>query len=125
MAEIKTVLMIDDSPTVRLVMGSSLASKGYIVLYEPNAEKGLASAREKKPNIIVLDLMLPDRSGLDVLKELKESPDTKGIPVIILTGKDGGDEVVRGRQLGADDYCVKLSTTPKIMYDKVARLIGA
>lgn len=124
MTDIKKVLLIDDSPTVRMVMGSSLEAKGYMILYEQTAEKGLAVLKEQKPDLVLLDLILPDKSGLDVLKEIKESEDTKDIPVIILTGKEGGEEVIKGRQLGADDYCVKLNTTPKIMQEKVAKLIG-
>ena len=124
MPDIKKILLIDDSPTVRMVMGSSLQAKGYLVLYEQTAASGLAVIKEKKPDLVLLDLMLPDQSGFDVLKEIKENEDTKKIPVIILTGKDGGEEVVKGRQLGADDYCVKLNTTPKIMQEKVAKLIG-
>ena len=124
MADIKKILIIDDSPTVRMVMGSSLESKGYLIISEQTAEKGLMALVEHKPDLILLDLMLPDRSGLDVLKAIKENEETKHIPVIILTGKDSGEEVIKGKQLGADDYCVKLNTTPRIMQEKVAKLIG-
>ncbi|MBN1521150.1 MAG: response regulator [Candidatus Aureabacteria bacterium] len=124
MADIKKILLIDDSPTVRMVMGSSLQAKGYMMIFEETAAGGLTAIKEQKPDLVLLDLMLPDRSGFDVLKEIKENEDTKNIPVIILTGKDGGEEVIKGRQLGADDYCVKLNTTPKIMQEKVAKLIG-
>ena len=117
MADIKKILLIDDSPTVRMVMGSSLEAKGYMIIYEQNATAGLLALKQHKPNLVVLDLMLPDRNGLEVLKEIKEDEETKHIPVIILTGKDGGEEVVKGRQLGADDYCVKINTTPKIMQE--------
>ena len=124
MAELKKILLIDDSPTVRMVMGSSLQAKGYLVIYEQTASSGLSAIKEQKPDLILLDLMLPDKSGFEVLKEIKESEETKNIPVIILTGKDSGDEVVKGKQLGADDYCVKLTTTPNVMYEKVSKLIG-
>ena len=124
MADVKKILLIDDSPTVHMVMGSSLASKGYIIIYEKTALSGLAALKEQKPDLVLLDLMLPDKSGLDVLKEIKENEETKHIPVIILTGKDGGEEVIQGRQLGANDYCVKLNTTPIIMQEKVSKLIG-
>ena len=124
MVDLKKILLIDDSPTVRMIMGSSLESKGYIIIYEQTATSGLHALREQKPDLVLLDLVLPDKSGLDVLKEIKENEETKNIPVIILTGKEGGEEVIKGRQLGADDYCVKLNTTPIIMYEKVSKLIG-
>ena len=124
MVEIKKILLIDDSPTVRMVMGSSLEAKGFLIMYEQTAEAGLKSAFEQKPNLILLDIMLPDKNGFEVLQELKQNDITKDIPVIILTGKSSGEEVVKDRQLGADDFCVKLSTTPNIMSDKVIKLIG-
>ena len=124
MVDLKKVVLIDDSPTVRMVMGSSLEAKGFLIFYEPTAQQGLDAINEHKPDIILLDIMLPDQSGFDVLKKIKENEETKNIPVIILTGKAGGQEVVTGKQLGADDFCVKISTTPNIMYEKIVKLIG-
>ncbi len=124
MGDLKKILLIDDSQTVQMIMGSSLQASGYLVIYKKTAEEGMKTAIEEKPDLILLDLMLPDKNGLDVLKELKEKEETKNIPVIILTGRDIGEEVVKGRQLGASDYCVKLKTTPKEMQEKIEKLIG-
>lgn len=124
MAQVKKVLMVDDSPTVKMIMGSALEAKGYQMIYFGTTKDGLQSVKSEKPDLILLDLMLPDGSGFDMLKQLKEDDETKKIPVIILTGKDGGEEVVKGRQLGADDYCVKMRTTPIVLYEKVKKLIG-
>ena len=124
MADLKKIVLIDDSPTVRMVMGSSLEAKGFLIIYEPTAQQGLDAINEHKPDIILLDIMLPDQSGFDVLKQIKENEETKNIPVIILTGKAGGEEVITGRQLGADDFCMKLNTSPNLMYDKIVKLIG-
>ena len=124
MVELKKILLIDDSQTVQMIMGASLQASGYLVIYEKTAQAGVKAAVEQKPDLILLDLMLPDKNGFDVLKELKEKEETKNIPVIILTAKDSGEEVIKGKQLGADDYCVKLKTTPKVMQEKVSKLIG-
>ncbi|MEY3044502.1 MAG: hypothetical protein RL242_1344, partial [Pseudomonadota bacterium] len=79
------ILVIDDDPEVRYTIGQYLISKGYKVIFAENGETGITLAIEKQPFAITLDLLLPGKDGWSVLKELKENPATKGIPIILVS----------------------------------------
>jgi len=101
------VLVVEDDSDILNLLKYNLQSAGFDVLASDNGYDGLAVAKGKLPDLIVLDLMLPGLDGLEVCRELKRSAETKNIPVIILTAR--GDEIDRivGLELGADDYVVK------------------
>ena len=89
-----------------------------------DGEEGLRMATTSKPDLILLDLILPKLHGLDVLKQLKESPETKEIPVIILTNLEGASEVERALELGANTYLVKASYTLAEVTSKIKKALG-
>jgi DNA-binding response OmpR family regulator len=98
------VLVIDDDPTVRDVVGRYLARAGYQVSQAQDGEQGLRLAAARMPDLVVLDLMLPGRSGLEICAELRaHSP----VPVIMLTALGEEEDRVVGLELGADDYVTK------------------
>jgi two-component system phosphate regulon response regulator PhoB len=101
------VLLIDDEPDIVRVLDFALKQAGFDVDSAPDAATGLLRIREQKPDALVLDLMLPDFSGTEVCRQVKASPKTASMPIIMLTAR--GDEVDRvvGFELGADDYIVK------------------
>ncbi|CAN5358413.1 hypothetical protein BH11ARM2_BH11ARM2_13010 [soil metagenome] len=99
-----TVLVIDDDPAARDMMGRILAKEGYRAEFAPNGEEGLRLARELRPSVITLDVFMPGMDGWAVLQALKADPDTADIPVIIASM--GGDRNV-GFALGASDYLSK------------------
>lgn len=103
----KTILVIEDEPDIRNLVTWHLESEGYRTIKSGDGSKGLEAAIHEKPDLIVLDLMLPGVNGIEVCKTLKRNQATAGIPVIMLTAK--GEEVDRivGFELGADDYVVK------------------
>jgi two-component system phosphate regulon response regulator PhoB len=101
------VLVVDDEPDLLELVRYNLEKEGFRVDTARDAEEGLAALRRATPAAIVLDLMLPGSSGLEVLKRLRASPQTSGIPVIILTAKGAEADRVVGLELGADDYVVK------------------
>lgn len=103
----KTILVIEDDQDILNLVIWHLESEGYHTLKCTDGRKGLESAIHDKPNLIVLDLMLPGMDGLEVCKTMKRNQATADIPVVILTAK--GEEVDRivGFELGADDYLVK------------------
>ena len=86
------VLLIEDSRFQRMANGRALAKAGYDVVYGADGEDGLGAARESIPDLILLDIMLPKMSGLDVLRALKSDPLLKHIPVIVLSGLGQGNE---------------------------------
>jgi DNA-binding response OmpR family regulator len=98
------VLVVDDEPMVREVVASYLQRDGYRVELAADGRSALDAARQRRPSLVVLDLMLPDLPGLEVLAALRRTSD---VPVILLTARgDEGDRVL-GLELGADDYVVK------------------
>ena len=105
----KTILIIDDEEPIRVLLKLTLQSAGYdSVLEASNGEDGLALAMRYKPDLILLDLMLPGMDGLSVCRRLKSSPDTQMIPIIMLTAKSDESDIVIGLEMGANDYI----TTP-------------
>ncbi|MEO0452893.1 MAG: response regulator transcription factor [Verrucomicrobiota bacterium] len=103
----KKILLIDDEPDVLDLVEVNLKSSGFKVLSAQDGEEGIRKARTDQPGVIVLDLMLPRMSGLEVCKILKKDPATMGIPVIMLTAKSDEVDRIVGLELGADDYVTK------------------
>lgn len=101
------VLIIDDEPDVLDMLEMNLSSAGYKVVCAQDGEAGIRKAREEHPALIVLDLMLPRMSGLEVCKGLKKDAATMAIPVIMLTAKSDEVDRIVGLELGADDYVTK------------------
>src|SRR5579884_1024944 len=108
----KKVLVVDDEPILRETLQYNLARDGYQVLLAATGEDGIRLAREEKPDLVVLDLMLPGISGLDVCRELRRRTNA---PVLVLTAKDSEVDKVVGLELGADDYITKPFSMPELM----------
>jgi two-component system phosphate regulon response regulator PhoB len=101
------ILVIEDENDLQQLLDYNLRQAGYEVLAAVRAEAGLRLARERRPDLIVLDLMLPDFSGTELCKALKRDDRTRDIPVIMLTAKGEEIDRVLGFELGAEDYVVK------------------
>ncbi len=113
------VLVVDDEPVVRDVLGRYLAREGYSVLEAADGEDALAAIREQAPHVVVLDLMLPKLSGLDVLKLVRLETD---VPIVILSERASEDERIAGLRLGADDYVVK-PYSPREVVERVRAVL--
>ncbi len=100
-----TILVVDDEPHIRDVVGSYLVREGHAVLYAADGDAALAAALDGDPDLIVLDVMLPGRSGFDVLRELRAAG--RRSAVILLTARDDVIDRVAGLEIGADDYVTK------------------
>jgi two-component system phosphate regulon response regulator PhoB len=109
------ILVIEDEADLREVLDYNLGGAGYEVLLAGTAAEGLAMARSRAPDLILLDLMLPDGSGLDVCRTLRAEPGTKGVQILMLTAR--GEEIDRvvGFELGADDYVTKPFSTRELL----------
>lgn len=103
----ENLLIIEDDPDIVELMQYNLEREGYRVMSAEDGEVGLREAAQRKPDLVLLDLMLPGIDGLSVCRELKQSESTRGIPVIMVTAKGEESDVVSGLELGADDYVVK------------------
>lgn len=102
-----TVLVVEDDPTILQLLEVNFEMEGFIVVRAEDGEQGLAAARETHPDVVVSDVMMPKMSGLELVKALKASPDTRSIPVILLSAKAQGADVRSGLEAGADDYVTK------------------
>ena len=101
----RRVLLVEDNPDLAFGLRTSLEIEGYEVLHAENGREGLATASADVPDLIVLDLMLPEMSGYEVLRQLRR--ERREMPVLILTAKGEEADKVQGFRLGADDYVVK------------------
>jgi two-component system phosphate regulon response regulator PhoB len=101
------ILVVEDEADILDVLDYNLRRDGHEVVLAPTAKEGLRHARERRPDLVLLDLMLPDGSGTELCKTLRQDPATRGVRVVMLTAK--GEEIDRviGFELGADDYIVK------------------
>lgn len=101
------VLIVDDVPTNVMLVQAILKKEGYTLLTCDNGPKALKIAQEKHPNLILLDIMMPEMDGYEVLQHLKSNPDTNDIPVIIMSALSDMQSIVKGYQLGAIEYVTK------------------
>lgn len=101
------VLVIDDEPDVLLLCRVNLEVAGHEVIEAPDGERGLELAVNQRPDLIVLDVMLPKRDGIDLLEELHDREDTRDVPVVLLTAKAQYEDQIRGWSAGADEYVTK------------------
>ena len=102
-----TILVVDDDPTILKLLEKALGDNRYNVLLALDATTGLTIAAKQRPDLIILDIIMPDLSGFEVLKRLKDNPATKHIPVIMVTVKKLEDDIQRSLDLGAEDYISK------------------
>ena len=101
------ILVVDDEPDITALVAYHLAKGGYRVSTAANGPDALKAAREERPDVVVLDLMLPGVSGYDVLAELRRREETRDVGVILLTARREETDRIRGLSLGADDYLTK------------------
>src|ERR1051325_4342137 len=118
------ILIVDDEPDVVQLIEYNLKAAGYDVVTAADGNEALDQARSSSPNLIILDLMLPEVDGLDVCKVLRRDRATAGIPIVMLTAKASETDRVLGLELGADDYVTK-PFSPRELVLRVKRLLRA
>jgi len=120
----KTILFIEDESALQKTFGDILGKEGYDMISALDGEIGLKLARSKKPDLILLDLVLPKVHGFEVLKELKSDLGTKDIPIIVLTNLEAIEDVNKAIELGAKTYLVKTQYNLEEVVEKVKKAIG-
>ncbi|MFN2387421.1 MAG: EAL domain-containing protein [Thermoanaerobaculia bacterium] len=116
------ILIVDDDEDILLIVQTILASAGYSALTAHNGREGVDMALEQRPHLILLDVMMPELSGWEVCTTLKNSPETRQIPIVMLTVKSEIRDLITGMQVGADDYITKPFTRRKLL-STVRRLL--
>lgn len=124
MEEGKVILLVDDDLTLREMYEERLKAEGFEIVQASNGDEAIKKAKEIKPNIILLDIMMPKINGFDVLKELKADEELKAVPVIVLTALIQDVDKLQGQKLGAADYIVKSETMPGEVISKIKNAIG-
>lgn len=121
-SEKKQILIIEDEEDIRELVRYNLEREGFRVSEAESGEDGLEMIPAKKPDLILLDLMLPGKDGLDICRELKRNEDTANIPVIMMTARGEESDIVTGLELGAEDYVVK-PFSPKVLVARVKAVL--
>ena len=114
MIKLSTVLIVDDEPSVRKTLKDTLIGR-YVTIEADSGARAIELASASPPDLIILDVEMPEVDGIEVCKQLKASPHTKRIPVILISSSRSKDEVILGLQAGADDYLSKPIYPPEIL----------
>ncbi len=118
----KSILIIDDSSTNNLLCKAMFEEHGYKVLLTENGKEAIKVTKDENPDLILLDIMMPDMDGYSVLRKIKSDLATKHIPVVMVSAKSDKSSIEKAFQLGAIDYVVKPIGTNKL-YEKVNKLL--
>jgi two-component system phosphate regulon response regulator PhoB len=117
----ETILVVEDEEDIRELLKYNLEKEGYQIFGAATGEEALQAVRRRRPDLILLDLMLPGIDGLEVCRRIKGDPQARDLPIIMLTAKGEETDIVTGLELGADDYVTK-PFSPRVL---VARLRAA
>ncbi len=112
------ILIVEDEDALATLLQYNLEKEGYRVLFARDGEEGLLTAEERKPDLILLDWMLPKVSGIELCRRLRSRPETQNLPIIMLTARGEETDRIRGLDTGADDYVIK----PFSMTELLARI---
>jgi len=112
------LLIVEDEQDLLELLKYNLDREGFEVFTAETGEDGLTQLRKRKPNLMVLDLMLPGMDGLEVCRTVREDPDLAGTPIIMLTAKGEESDIVRGLEMGADDYVAK-PFSPRVLLARI------
>lgn len=120
----ENILIVEDDKFLRELISRKLINEGFKIEEAIDGEEGLKKLQEVKPDLILLDLILPGVDGFEVLERTKDNPSTSMIPVLILSNLGQRDEIEKGLKLGAVDFLVKAHFTPEEIVDKVKEILS-
>lgn len=119
----KKILVVEDDPMISSMYKTKFELDGFDVLTADNGAKGFELAKKEKPDIIMLDVILPQLDGFSVLDNIKKDKAVKNIPVIMLTNLGTEEDMAKGKKMGALDYFVKASLTPGQVSEKIKQYL--
>ncbi|MCH9611222.1 MAG: Alkaline phosphatase synthesis transcriptional regulatory protein PhoP [Chlamydiales bacterium] len=122
MSQKKTILLIEDEEDIAALIKLQADISGYKLYVETDGLNGYRAVERDRPDLVILDIMLPGQNGLDICRKMKQSPELKNIPVVIISAKNEELDVVLGLELGADDYVAK-PFSPKILFSRVKAVL--
>ncbi len=107
------------------VYATKLTEMGYEVAIAQNGEEGMTKVKENKPDLILLDILMPVKDGIEMLGELREDKDVKDIPVVLLTNVGERESIQKARKLGTNDYLIKSHFTPAEVIEKIEAMLSS
>lgn len=120
----KTVLIVEDEQSMQRALKNKIEHAGYAVSCANDGEEALVSLRASRPELVLLDLIMPKMDGISVLRQMKSDESLRSVPVVILTNLSSGDKVAEAMQLGIFDFLVKANYSLDDVLKKVAERIG-
>lgn len=120
----KKILFVEDDEGFFNIFSVPLKMKGYDVIHVSDGARAVDTITQEKPDLILMDIILPGTSGLDILKEIKENEETKSIKVVMLTNFGNDDNINKAMEYGAEDYYMKYNVVPSELPDKISVLLG-
>lgn len=120
----KKILLIEDEEIMIDLLQRKLTREGYEVLVARDGDEGLKTMREMRPDLILLDIIMPKMGGFEVMEEINKEPELKKIPVMVISNSGQPVELDRAQQLGAKDWLIKTEFDPQEVIEKVIKLIG-
>lgn len=120
--EKEKILVVEDEPDILELVSFNLSKENYNVIGVISGNDVISTTKSEKPDLIVLDLMLPGMNGLDICKLLKREPETQDIPIVMMTAKSEEADIVTGLELGADDYITK-PFSPRILIARIRAVL--
>ncbi|MBU0613029.1 response regulator [Patescibacteria group bacterium] len=117
------ILLIEDDKMLLEMYTAKFTREGFDIKTAENGSDGLKAAREMKPDMVLLDIIMPKLDGFATLKEIRKDENIKDVPVILLTNLGQDQDIQKGKDLGADDYFVKANHTPTEIVEKVQELL--
>ena len=120
----KKILLIEDEEILIDLLQRKLTQEGYEISITRNGEEGLAAMKEKQPDLILLDIIMPKMGGFEVMEKMQGDNDLKRIPVIVISNSGQPVEIDRAQKLGAKDWLIKTEFDPREVIEKIKKQIG-
>ena len=120
----KKILIVEDEEIMLGLLQKKLAKEGYEISIARDGEKGLEVMKEVKPDLILLDIIMPKMGGFEVMEEMNKNKELKKIPVVVISNSGQPVELDRAQKLGAKDWLIKTEFDPQEVIDKVVKQIG-
>ena len=119
----RKILIVDDEPYILNILDFSLDAEGYTVLQAADGEQALQLVRDERPDLVIMDVMMPRQDGFETCRQLKDDPKTSGIPIVMLTARGSREDREIGDMVKADGYITK-PFSPQKLLDTVSDFLG-
>lgn len=121
----KKILIVEDEKLLTKILEMKLGHEGYEIVNAKDGEEGLNLMRQTKPDLVLLDIILPKKNGLEVMQEMRKDSELKDMPVIVISNSGQPVELDKAKQLGALDWIIKTEFDPNEVVEKVKKFLGS